>query len=102
LFIPYLILSLVSIILLPPSPPPFSLSSSLLQEMKKSDNKQRYAAPLMCAGGTMWAALREPGIRPGDRVAILGIGGLVSPYPSLLSLFLFLYLCSSLSLFLSL
>ncbi len=34
------------------------------------------AAPLMCAGLTTFNALRNSGARPGDVVAILGIGGL--------------------------
>ena len=34
------------------------------------------AAPLMCAGITTYNALRHSGARPGDVVAILGIGGL--------------------------
>jgi D-arabinose 1-dehydrogenase-like Zn-dependent alcohol dehydrogenase len=34
------------------------------------------AAPLLCAGVTTYHALRESGTRPGDLVAILGIGGL--------------------------
>jgi D-arabinose 1-dehydrogenase-like Zn-dependent alcohol dehydrogenase len=34
------------------------------------------AAPLMCAGLTTFNALRSSGARPGDLVAILGIGGL--------------------------
>jgi D-arabinose 1-dehydrogenase-like Zn-dependent alcohol dehydrogenase len=34
------------------------------------------AAPLMCAGITTFNALRESVARPGDRVAVLGIGGL--------------------------
>lgn len=34
------------------------------------------AAPLMCAGLTTFNALRNCGARPGDLVAILGIGGL--------------------------
>jgi D-arabinose 1-dehydrogenase-like Zn-dependent alcohol dehydrogenase len=34
------------------------------------------AAPLMCAGLTTFNALRKSGARPGDIVAILGIGGL--------------------------
>src|SRR5262249_43418707 len=33
------------------------------------------AAPLMCAGITTFNALRNSGARPGDSVAILGIGG---------------------------
>jgi D-arabinose 1-dehydrogenase-like Zn-dependent alcohol dehydrogenase len=34
------------------------------------------AAPLMCAGVTTFNSLRNSGARPGDLVAILGIGGL--------------------------
>ena len=34
------------------------------------------AAPLMCAGVTTFSALRNSGARPGDLVAIQGIGGL--------------------------
>ena len=34
------------------------------------------AAPLMCAGVTTFNALRNSGARPGEVVAILGIGGL--------------------------
>lgn len=34
------------------------------------------AAPLLCAGVTTFHALRESGARPGDVVAILGVGGL--------------------------
>jgi D-arabinose 1-dehydrogenase-like Zn-dependent alcohol dehydrogenase len=34
------------------------------------------AAPLMCAGVTTFNALRNAGARPGDLVAVLGIGGL--------------------------
>src|SRR5207302_3247391 len=34
------------------------------------------AAPLLCAGLTTFNALRNSGARPGDLVAILGIGGL--------------------------
>jgi len=34
------------------------------------------AAPLLCAGVTTYNALRESGARPGDLVAILGVGGL--------------------------
>lgn len=36
----------------------------------------KHAAPLMCAGATVWTALTEYGIKPGDRVGIQGIGGL--------------------------
>ncbi|PWU18383.1 MAG: alcohol dehydrogenase [Verrucomicrobia bacterium] len=34
------------------------------------------AAPLMCAGITTYNALRNSGARPGDLVAVLGLGGL--------------------------
>jgi D-arabinose 1-dehydrogenase-like Zn-dependent alcohol dehydrogenase len=34
------------------------------------------AAPLMCAGITTYNSLRHSGARPGDLVAVLGIGGL--------------------------
>jgi D-arabinose 1-dehydrogenase-like Zn-dependent alcohol dehydrogenase len=34
------------------------------------------AAPLMCAGITTFNALRNSGARPGDTVAVLGLGGL--------------------------
>jgi D-arabinose 1-dehydrogenase-like Zn-dependent alcohol dehydrogenase len=34
------------------------------------------AGPLMCAGVTTYNALRQSGARPGDLVAILGLGGL--------------------------
>jgi D-arabinose 1-dehydrogenase-like Zn-dependent alcohol dehydrogenase len=34
------------------------------------------AAPLMCAGVTTFNALRNSGVRPGDVVAVLGLGGL--------------------------
>jgi len=36
----------------------------------------KHAAPLMCAGATVWTALTMYGLRPGDRVGIQGIGGL--------------------------
>ncbi len=34
------------------------------------------AGPLMCAGVTTFNSLRNSGVRPGDTVAVLGIGGL--------------------------
>jgi D-arabinose 1-dehydrogenase-like Zn-dependent alcohol dehydrogenase len=40
------------------------------------DLKDVDAAPLMCAGVTTYNSLRHSGARPGDTVAILGIGGL--------------------------
>ncbi|MEV4295703.1 NAD(P)-dependent alcohol dehydrogenase [Microbispora rosea] len=37
---------------------------------------QAAAAPLMCAGVTVWEPLRAAGIGPGSRVAVAGLGGL--------------------------
>ncbi|NDK91570.1 alcohol dehydrogenase catalytic domain-containing protein [Gordonia desulfuricans] len=34
------------------------------------------AAPMMCAGYTTWSGLRDAALRPRERIAILGIGGL--------------------------
>lgn len=34
------------------------------------------AAPMMCAGATVWTVLTRFGVRPTDRVGILGVGGL--------------------------
>ena len=34
------------------------------------------AAPLLCAGITTWSPLRQYGVKPGDRVAVVGLGGL--------------------------
>jgi D-arabinose 1-dehydrogenase-like Zn-dependent alcohol dehydrogenase len=34
------------------------------------------AGPLMCAGSTVWSPLYDRGVRAGDRVGIIGIGGL--------------------------
>ncbi|KAH8898553.1 alcohol dehydrogenase [Thozetella sp. PMI_491] len=36
----------------------------------------KHAAPLMCAGATVWTALTRYGLKTGDRVGIQGIGGL--------------------------
>ena len=41
-----------------------------------SDLPATEAAPLMCAGLTTFNALRNSGARPGDLVAVLGLGGL--------------------------
>ncbi|GLA93935.1 hypothetical protein AtubIFM57143_000788 [Aspergillus tubingensis] len=35
-----------------------------------------HAAPLICAGASVWACLTNNGIRPSDRVGVVGIGGL--------------------------
>jgi D-arabinose 1-dehydrogenase-like Zn-dependent alcohol dehydrogenase len=34
------------------------------------------AAPTLCAGYTVWAALRRADVRPGARVGVVGLGGL--------------------------
>lgn len=34
------------------------------------------AAPLLCAGITTYSALRKWGVKPGDRVGVIGLGGL--------------------------
>lgn len=34
------------------------------------------AAPLLCAGLTTYAAFRNAGVQPGDRTAVVGVGGL--------------------------
>jgi len=38
--------------------------------------KEHLIAPLMCAGVTVYAPFKEFNIRPGEKVAILGVGGL--------------------------
>lgn len=50
---------------------PASALASIPDELSAED-----AAPLLCAGVTTYNALRESGARPGDLVAIQGIGGL--------------------------
>src|SRR5262249_23080014 len=35
-----------------------------------------HAAPLMCAGLTVFSGLRHAGFEPGDKVAVIGLGGL--------------------------
>lgn len=34
------------------------------------------AGPLMCGGATVWQPLVDANLKPGDRVGIIGIGGL--------------------------
>jgi D-arabinose 1-dehydrogenase-like Zn-dependent alcohol dehydrogenase len=34
------------------------------------------AGPLMCGGASVWSPLYTSGLRPGDRVGIIGVGGL--------------------------
>jgi D-arabinose 1-dehydrogenase-like Zn-dependent alcohol dehydrogenase len=50
---------------------PFTALALLPKDLTSAD-----AAPLMCAGLTTFNALRNSGARPGDLVAVLGIGGL--------------------------
>ena len=50
---------------------PFEALALIPEDLKSED-----AAPLLCAGITTFNALRHSGARPGDVVAILGIGGL--------------------------
>lgn len=50
---------------------PFEALASVPDALSAED-----AAPLLCAGITTFNALRNSGARPGDLVAVLGIGGL--------------------------
>ena len=50
---------------------PYTALALVPEELPAAD-----AAPLMCAGRTTFTALRNSGARPGDLVAILGLGGL--------------------------
>ncbi len=50
---------------------PFEALALIPEELSAVD-----AAPLMCAGVTTFNSLRNAGARPGDVVAVLGIGGL--------------------------
>jgi len=50
---------------------PFEALARVPEELAAAD-----AAPLLCAGITTFNALRNSGVRAGDTVAILGIGGL--------------------------
>ncbi|MBE2997189.1 alcohol dehydrogenase catalytic domain-containing protein [Nocardiopsis sp. HNM0947] len=34
------------------------------------------AAPMMCAGYTTWSGIRDANLQPGERIAVIGIGGL--------------------------
>lgn len=38
--------------------------------------ESKYAAPLMCAGATVWGAMQRCGVRSHHRVGVLGVGGL--------------------------
>jgi D-arabinose 1-dehydrogenase-like Zn-dependent alcohol dehydrogenase len=50
---------------------PFEALASVPEELSAAE-----AAPLLCAGITTFNVLRHSGARPGDLVAVLGIGGL--------------------------
>lgn len=50
---------------------PFEALAAIPEELAAAE-----AAPLLCAGITTYNALRHSGARPGDVVAVLGIGGL--------------------------
>lgn len=50
---------------------PFEALVAIPDALKSAD-----AAPLLCAGITTYNALRNSGVRAGDTVAVLGIGGL--------------------------
>src|SRR5438445_278779 len=50
---------------------PTSALASIPEELSAAE-----AGPLMCAGITTYNSLRNSGARPGDLVAVLGIGGL--------------------------
>jgi D-arabinose 1-dehydrogenase-like Zn-dependent alcohol dehydrogenase len=50
---------------------PFSALATVPQELSAVE-----AAPLMCAGLTTYNCLRNRGARPGDIVAVIGLGGL--------------------------
>ena len=50
---------------------PFDALAAVPDELSSED-----AAPLLCAGITTFNALRNSGIKPGEVVAVLGIGGL--------------------------
>ena len=49
---------------------PFSALATVPQELSAVE-----AAPLMCAGLTTYNCLRNSGARPGDVVAVIGLGG---------------------------
>jgi propanol-preferring alcohol dehydrogenase len=49
-------------------------ASHLVQVPESLDSIE--AAPLFCAGVTVYRAIKNAGIRPGQRVAVFGIGGL--------------------------
>ena len=38
--------------------------------------ESKFAGPMVCGGATVWGPLYQHGLRAGDRIGILGIGGL--------------------------
>jgi D-arabinose 1-dehydrogenase-like Zn-dependent alcohol dehydrogenase len=54
----------------------YMIAPAIAVALVPEDLSPEEAAPLMCAGITTYNALRNSGARPGDLVAILGIGGL--------------------------
>jgi D-arabinose 1-dehydrogenase-like Zn-dependent alcohol dehydrogenase len=54
----------------------YMLASTSALALVPDDLKSVDAAPLMCAGVTTFNCLRNTGARPGDLVAVVGIGGL--------------------------
>lgn len=52
--------------------PMFAAATSLLPEGLSYDQ----AAPIFCAGYTVWSGFRWANPKPGERVAVLGVGGL--------------------------
>jgi D-arabinose 1-dehydrogenase-like Zn-dependent alcohol dehydrogenase len=54
----------------------YMIAPSIALALVPEDLSAVEAAPLMCAGITTFNALRNSGARPGDLVAVLGLGGL--------------------------
>jgi D-arabinose 1-dehydrogenase-like Zn-dependent alcohol dehydrogenase len=54
----------------------YMVAPAIALAMVPEDLSAVEAAPLMCAGITTYNALRNSGARPGDLVAVLGLGGL--------------------------
>jgi len=54
----------------------YMLAPAMALALVPEDLSAVEAAPLMCAGITTYNALRNSGARPGDVVAVLGLGGL--------------------------
>lgn len=50
--------------------------SEFLVDVRHADKELASAAPLLCAGITMWSPLKHWGAGPGAKVGVVGIGGL--------------------------